>query len=252
VEDTRRALEFLYPRLDRITTMVFSLDTHLIHQVFHPSFWRDEQGHPPAPFTTITRDLVRSGKWKPVRHAEAILEYVERLESSGKYVLTIWPFHTLLGGVSHALVPAMMELAIFHAIARDTTTIFETKGSEPLTENYSVLSPEVTELAGKSVGGFNEPLFEKLMSHDRVYVFGEAKSHCVLSTLLDMKARIEKTDRDLAKKIYILSDAMSPVPPPPVSPLPPELDFPAIAERTLGELAKFGMNVVTTTSGHGL
>ncbi len=252
VDDTRRALEFFYPRIDRVTTMIFSLDTHLVHQVFHPSFWRDEKGQAPAPFTAITRDLVRSGKWRPVRHAEVVLEYVERLEKSGKYILTIWPYHTLLGGVSHALVPAMMELAIFHAVARDTTTIFETKGSEPLTENYSVLSPEVTELAGKRVGEFNEPLFETLMKHDRVYVFGQAKSHCVLSTLTDIRDRIEKTDRGLAKKIYVLADAMSPVPAPPISPLPPELDFPAVANRTLEELAKFGMNVVTTESGHGL
>ncbi len=252
VDDTRRALELFLPRLDRITTMIFSLDTHAVHQVFHPSYWRDESGEPPAPFTPITREDVARGRWRPVRDEAACVEYVERLEKSGKYVLTIWPHHTLLGGVSHALAPAMMELAIFHAIARDTKTIFETKGSEPLTENYSVLSPEVTELGGRRVGAFNEPLFDALMAHDRVYVFGQAKSHCVLSTLLDMRARIERTDKALAKKIYILSDAMSPVPPPPISPLPPSLDFPVIAERALGELAEFGMNVVTTTSGHAL
>jgi hypothetical protein len=69
-------------------------------------------------------------------------------------------------------------------------------------------------------------------------------------TLLDIRARIEKMDAPaLAKKIYILADAMSPVPPPPISPLPPELDFPAVADRVMGELAKFGMNVVTTSVG---
>jgi len=115
-----------------------------------------------------------------------------------------------------------------------------------------VLSPEVTELAGRTVGAFNETLFDTLMKHDRVYVFGQAKSHCVLSTLFDMRDRIDKTDRALAKKIYILSDAMSPVPAPPISPLPPALDFPAVAKRGLDELAKFGMHVVTTTNGHGL
>ncbi len=165
-------------------------------------------------------------------------------------MLTIWPYHTLLGGVSHALVPAAMELAMFHALARDAATVFETKGQNPLTENYSVLSPEVTELHGVRVGAFNETLFDTLMKHDRVYVFGQAKSHCVLSTLFDMRDRIAKTDRALAKKIWILSDAMSPVPPPPLHPLPPELDFPRVAERGLEDLRAFGMNVVTTTDGH--
>ena len=248
VEDTKRALEFFYPRIDRITTMVMSLDTHAVHQIFHPSHWRDVQGEPPPPFTPITRADALSGKWTPVRDREASIEYVGRLEQSGKYVLTIWPYHTLLGGVSHALVPAVMEMCILHALARDTKTIFETKGSEPLTENYSVLSPEVTELAGRRVGAFNEDLFATLMQHDKVFVFGQAKSHCVLSTLLDMRARIEKTPdgRGLAKKIVVLADAMSPVPPPPISPLPDSLNFPVIAERALEELASFGMNVTTT------
>jgi nicotinamidase-related amidase len=248
VEDTRRALEFFYPRLDRITTMVMSLDTHAVHQIFHPSHWRDDKGEPPAPFTPITRADVESGKWTPVRDREASIEYVARLEKSGKYVLTIWPYHTLLGGVSHALVPAVMEMCILHALARDARTVFETKGSEPLTENYSVLSPEVTELAGRRVGAFNETLFDTLMQHDRVFVFGQAKSHCVLSTLLDMRARIEKTPdaRGLAKKIVVLADAMSPVPAPPISPLPDTLNFPVIAERAFEELVAFGMTITTT------
>ena len=96
------------------------------------------------------------------------------------------------------------------------------------------------------VGSFDERLFETLMSHDRVYVFGQAKSHCVLSTLLDLRARIERTDRALARRIYVLRDAMSSVSPPDLDPLPPELDFPAVAERAFEELATFGMNVVTT------
>jgi nicotinamidase-related amidase len=248
VEDTRRVLELLHTRLDRITTMVFSLDTHSVHQIFHPSYWVNERGEHPAPFMPISRADVAARRWVPVREARASLEYVERLERTGRYVLTIWPYHALLGGVSHALVPAVMELAMLHALARRTNTIFETKGTSPLTENYSVLSPEVTELGGKSVGTFNEALFDTLMKHDRVYVFGQAKSHCVLSTLLDMRQRIAETDRSLAKKIYVLADAMSPVPPPPLDPLPPALDFPRVAERTLAELAAFGMNVVSTTT----
>ena len=248
VDDTRRALELLHARLDRITTMVFSLDTHSVHQVFHPSFWKDARGEHPAPFTPITKADVASGRWIPVRDRDACIDYVDRLERSGKYTLTIWPYHALLGGLSHALVPAVMELAMLHALARHTDTIFETKGMHPLTENYSVLSPEVTELSGQKVGAFNERLFDTLMKHDRIYVFGQAKSHCVLSTLFDMKERIAKTDRALAKKVYVLRDAMSPVPAPPIDPLPPALDFPRIAERGLRELEAFGMNVVTTSS----
>ncbi|CAN5204666.1 hypothetical protein BH09MYX1_BH09MYX1_38330 [soil metagenome] len=248
VEDTDRALRFLYRHLERITTLVLSLDTHRVHQIFHPSFWRDAAGKTPPPFTVIRARDVREGRWQVAQEIdeEAALDYVARLEENGKYVLTVWPFHALLGGMSHPLVPQMMELSIFHAAARQTETVFAMKGEHRWTESYSVLSPEVLEVSGTTVGRFDERLFETLMSHERVYVFGQAKSHCVLSTLLDLRTRIEKTDRSLARRIYVLRDAMSPVPPPKLDPLPPELDFPAIADRTLDELATFGMNVVTT------
>ncbi len=223
------------------------MDTHRIFQIFHPSFWMDDQGKPPAPFTAIAYDDVRAGRWTPIAHPAACLEYVKKLEATGKYSLTIWPFHTLLGGLSHALVPALMEAAIFHAVARTHQTHFETKGTHAMTENYSVLSPEVQELGGQSVGAFNAPFFQMLMDYDRIYVFGQAKSHCVLSTLNDLRDHITKVDPKLLDKVWVLEDAMSPVPAPPLSPLPPALDFPRIADRAIEDFRKSGMRIVKTT-----
>ena len=90
-------------------------------------------------------------------------------------------------------------------------TIFETKGESPLTENYSVLSPEVEQIRSRKVGRFNRSFFNKLLSYDRIYVFGQAKSHCVLSTLQDLLEQIKTIDKKLLKKVWILEDAMSPV-----------------------------------------
>ena len=247
VEDTSRTIEWLYKNLDRITQVAFSLDTHRVFQIFHPAWWIDDEGKHPAPFTSISLADVREGKWKPVAHPAECLEYVKRLEAAGKYTLTVWPYHTLLGGVSHALVPALMEAAMFHALVRSSQTHFETKGTHAMTENYSVLAPEVRELGGKSVGTFNAAFFKMLMEFDRVYVFGQAKSHCVLSTLKDMQEHIAGTDPALMAKIYILEDATSPVPAPPIDPLPPTLDFPRIADKAFAELKAAGMNIVKTT-----
>jgi nicotinamidase-related amidase len=141
----------------------------------------------------------------------------------------------------------MMEAALFHAAARKHQTQFETKGTHAMTENYSVLSPEVTELNGQVVGSFNAPFFKLLMEYDRVYVFGQAKSHCVLSTLDDLQAHVLATEPRLAEKIWILEDAMSPVPAPPLDPLPPHLDFPALAEAAIARWRKAGMHVVKTS-----
>jgi len=254
VEDTTRAVEWVYRHLDRITTLVFTLDTLSVFQIFHPASWVDREGRHPAPFTVITADDVRAGTWLPRLRAEsmpdftaACVEYCETLEASGRYVLTIWPYHALLGGVSHALVPTLHEAALFHAVARRSDPVFEMKGRSPVTENYSVFAPEVRRLQGIEVGAFNVPLFERLMAHDRVYVFGQAKSHCVLFTLRDLQRECEKRDPGLLDRIWILEDAMSPVTPPPLDPLPEPLDFPRVAERGLAELAAAGMHVVKTS-----
>jgi nicotinamidase-related amidase len=254
VEDSIRTVEWLYRNLEAITTLVLSLDTHSVHQVFHPASWVDAAGHHPEPFTVITAEDIRKRRFRPVLVVDGVadvealcLEYCERLERTGRYVLTIWPYHALLGGASHALVPALMEAAIFHAAARREETVFAIKGRAAATENYSVLSPEVQELGGRRVGNFDQALFDRLMSHDRVYVFGQAKSHCVRATLQDLLDECQRRDPSLLPRIHILEDAMSPVPPPPLDPLPEALDFPKVAERALDTFAAAGMRRVRTS-----
>ena len=247
VEDMQRTLDWLYRNLDKITDLYFSLDTHSVFQIFHPAWWADRDGQHPPPFTPISYKDVSEGVWTPVAYREECLEYCQKLELSGKYVLTIWPYHVLLGGLSHTLVPAVMEASIFHSLVRQCQTTFEVKGMHALTENYSVLSPEVQELGGEQVGEFNTSLLKTLVAYDRVYVFGQASSHCVRSTLIDIRDHLQATQPELLDRIWILQDAMSPVTAPPLDPLPPELDFPRIADDTLQELAQSGMHVVTTS-----
>lgn len=246
VEDTQRTLGWLYRNLSHITSLYFSLDTHNIFQIFHPAWWRDSSGRPPAPLTVIYASDIEAGYWTATRHPEASLAYCKALEASGKYVLTIWPYHTLRGTTGHALMPALGEAALFHSLVREEPINFETKGSEPLTESYSVFVPEVTELEGKKLGSFREGLLSTLLSYDRVYVFGQASSHCVRATLLDIKERLEESDPQQLQKFYVLQDAMSPVPPPPLHPLPESLNFPKIAAQTFETLREAGMNIVTT------
>jgi nicotinamidase-related amidase len=246
VEDMRRATEWMYRNLDRLTGLYFSLDTHSIYQIFHAAWWVDQRGQHPAPMTAITADDVRCGRWQPKFCADESLEYCQKLETQGKYVLIIWPYHVLDGGIGHALVPAVMEAAIFHGLVRGQAPHFERKGIHPQTENYSVFSPDVKTLARRRVGIFNRNLFDMLMNYDRIYVFGEASSHCVMETLRDLQAKISKINPSWMSKIWILRDAMSPVPPPPLDPLPAHLNFSAIAEQALCDFAQAGMKVVTT------
>ncbi|MCF6228199.1 MAG: nicotinamidase [Planctomycetes bacterium] len=246
IEDTRRSLSWLYRNMSRISTLLFSLDTHSEHQIFHPAYWTNEQGLHPDAFTVISTEDVRSKKWQPINQLARALEYVQELERFGKNALTIWPYHALEGSSGAALQSAVREAAMFHSLTRQVDTVFKAKGRQPETENFSVLQPEVLELEGEIIGSFNEQFYQQLMAHDRVYVFGQAKSHCVLSTLLDLKIRMQQENQPLSK-IYILEDCMSPVAPPPLEPLPPELDFPSVADAAIAELGQAGMQVVRST-----
>ena len=44
VEETARSVSWIYRHLDRLTGLVFSLDTHAVHQIFHPAWWVDAAG----------------------------------------------------------------------------------------------------------------------------------------------------------------------------------------------------------------
>jgi len=58
---------------------------------------------------------------------------------------------------------------------------------------------------------------------------------------------VSATDPKLAEKIWILEDAMSPVPAPPLSPLPDHLNFPKIADEAVAAWKAAGMKVVRTS-----
>ena len=255
VEDNVRLCNFIYRNLGKITEIIPTMDSHTAMQIFHPIFWINEAGEHPEPATMISLTEVQQGKWRvncDVAYSltngdvdqleQHALHYVRQLSDRGKYPLTIWPYHSMLGGIGHALVSAVEEAIFFHSIARKDKTNFELKGSNPLTENYSVLSPEVLDTAGgKAIAQKNVGLIEKLIALDRVVIAGQAKSHCVAWTIENLLSEIKNIDRNLAQKVYLLEDCMSPVV------IPGVVDFTAQADEAFQEFAAAGMNIVKST-----
>lgn len=242
VEDCARLCAFLYRNLRHVTQVVATLDTHSAVQIFHPQFWTNASGEAPAPYTQITLDDVRRQAWRPrveaARHVgwsdeelEAyVVEYLKNLE--GRYPLMIWPYHAMLGGVGHALVPKVEEAIFFHSAARRTEPWLEMKGDETLTESYSALRPEA--------GGMNADLLERLLSFDALVIAGQAKSHCVAWTVADLLTEIQRGDASRAERVYLLEDCTSPV-------VTPEVDFTAEANAKFAAFAEAGMHIVRST-----
>ena len=133
------------------------------------------------------------------------------------------------------------EARLFHAYARTSQSHVEVKGGNPLTENYSVLRPEVlSRFDGAALAQRNTQFLHTLLSADRVYIAGQAASHCVKSTIDDLLDEIAAQDPALAKKVYLLTDCMSAV-------VAPGADFTAQAEAALQRFADAGMHLVTST-----
>jgi nicotinamidase-related amidase len=224
-EDNRRLAEFIYKNLGAITQITTTMDTHFAYQIFSPAFWMGEDGAPLAPHREITAAQIEAGearpnpavaKWlasgnypwllKQVRH------YCSELEKAGKYRLYLWPPHCLLGSDGHALAGVIHEARLFHSFARGAQSWVEVKGGNPLTENYSVLQPEVrTRHDGQPLAQKNTLFLKTLLDADAVIIAGQAASHCVRSSIDDILSEIVATDRALAKKIYVMTDCMSAV-----------------------------------------
>lgn len=253
VEDNQRLCQFIYENLAAITTIAPTMDTHTAAQIFHPLFWVDAAGNPPAPMTMISYEEVVEGQWQinpeiapymsPNDLRQFVRHYTKRLTHDSKYPLTIWPYHSMLGGIGHALVSAVEEACFFHAIARNSPTRYELKGSNPLTENYSVLSPEVLEdEQGNAIAAKNTAFTEMLLSHDAIVVAGQAKSHCVAWSVDDLLSEIRARDPQLAHKVYLLEDCTSPVV------VPGVVDFTETADAAYQRFADAGMHRVTTAT----
>lgn len=254
VDDNRRLCEFIYRNLHLITQIVPTLDTHTAMQIFHAVFLVNEQGEHPEPFTLVSVEDIEKGVWR-FNSAVAdnleidaafgrryLLQYVRRLKEGGKYDLTVWPYHAMLGGLGHALVPAIEEAIFFHSLARFSQPDFQVKGNNPFTENYSVLRPEITgEVEDRKIAESNTRLMQKLMSFDAVIIAGQAKSHCVAWTIDDLLKDTNSLRKNLAQKVYLLEDCTSAVV------VPGVIDYTEPADAAFQKFAEAGMHIVRST-----
>jgi nicotinamidase-related amidase len=255
IEDTQRIASLLYRNLDRVTQVVVTLDTHTAAQIFHPLFWIDASGAHPEPHTVIALADVEGGRWRVnPRIAAAVsprrgfdlagwaLHYARRLDQGGRFPLVVWPYHSMLGGIGHALVSLVEEAVFFHAVARESPTRVEIKGRNALTENYSALRPEVgADATGTPIEPANPALVDHLLSFDQLLVAGEAKSHCVAWTVEDLLREARARDPRLARKVVLLDDCSSPVV------VPGVVDFTEQAEEAYARFAELGARRALST-----
>jgi nicotinamidase-related amidase len=250
IDDNTRLCEFIYSNLDIITEIIPTMDTHQAAQIFHSLFLINDKGEHPEANTLVSYDDIKNSVWKinpdvvkilGFTQEEAqkhLLHYTKSLKEKRKYDLLIWPYHAMLGGIGHALVPSVEEAIFFHSIARYSQPDFQVKGRNPLTEHYSVFGPEVTINAkGNKIADKNTALINKLKKYDIIIITGQAKSHCVAWSIDDLI----QEESELAPKVYLLEDATSPVV------IPGVIDFTEQADEAFKKFADAGMHIVKTS-----
>ena len=254
VDDNRRLCDFIYRNL--------GLD-HADHsQPGHPPRHADlprgvahRRRRPrPEPMTLVTEQDAAEGRWRvdpevaraagldPAYAQRHLEHYTHQLAERGKYDLTVWPYHAMLGGIGHALVSAVEEAVFFHGLARRSAPRFCVKGELALTEHYSMLGPEVTEGPdGEPIASTDHALVETLLGFDAVIVAGQAKSHCLAWTIDDLLAHRSVQEQQLAQRTYLLEDCTSPIV------VPGVVDYTGEADAAFERFAAAGMHVVRST-----
>ncbi|SFA85805.1 Nicotinamidase-related amidase [Collimonas sp. OK607] len=192
-----------------ISEISITLDSHHRLDIAHPGFWISATGSEVVPFTQISAADVRAVRYLPRVPAALprVLHYLDQLEAAGRYRLMIWPVHCEIGSWGHNV----------HADVRRAYNRWEegtlrsvnkiSKGSNPWTEHYSAVQAEVPD-PDDVLTQSNQAFLNSLAAADRIYITGEAGSHCVKATTEHIA---DYFGPQHVAKLVLVTDCMSPV-----------------------------------------
>jgi nicotinamidase-related amidase len=186
-----------------------TLDSHQHLDIAHPTFWRTAAGEPVAPFTQISADDVREHRYEPRLPGAGprVLAYLEQLERQGRYRHMVWPVHCEIGSWGHN-VHAAVRAAYNGWEERTLRSVRKvTKGENPWTEHYSAIQAEVPDESDPATL-LNAGFVAQLRRADRLYITGEAGSHCVKATTEHLARELSDAE---TKRLVLVEDCMSPV-----------------------------------------
>lgn len=209
-EDSARAAKLIEGIGSTLHDIHATMDSHHLLHIANYPFWISPKGNHPDPFTAITSAEVEAGEWRATIPSlqKRALDYVKTLEKNGRYTLTIWNPHCLIGDVGFTLMPN-----IFNALRKweeDNIAMVDyvSKGSNLYTEHYSAVRADVVDPADPTTQ-LNKRLIDTLEEADEILFFGEARSHCLANTMYDIADGF--SNADYVKKMILVEDCTSDV-----------------------------------------
>lgn len=237
-KDMERLADFILRNQSKIDYIGLTQDSHLVIDISHPPFWEDKNGNFPAPFTIISANDVKEGKWTPKFYPTLALKYLEDLEAQGEFPHCIWPIHCVDGSDGAAIYPALMDAVKEWSANQCKWHKIVKKGIHPLTEHFGVFQANIP-IPGEEGTQLNDRLIKILNEYDVVYFAGQAKTHCVATSL----KQAMKFDETLAKKFVILENCMSSVP----GEVAPGTTFDDLAQPIYDDAKALGIPFVKST-----
>lgn len=229
--DMLRVADAVQRGLRGISELTVTLDSHHAVGIERTSFWQQGDGSAVAPFTLVTAASVRAGQLVP-RNPQAldrVLAYLDALEAAGRQ-LVIWTVHCVQGTWGHNLHAAVAQAAAAWENARQRPCTKLLKGHNPWTEHYSPFRAEVpcpddpsTQLQTAQIA--------RILASERIYVAGEAASHCVRAAVEDLLPLLPAGQRE---RLALVQDGMSAVP-----------GFEADAQAFLAQMAAQGVRLIS-------
>jgi len=231
--DMQKLSNFIIENAEQIESIIVSLDMHMLEDIAHSIYWIDSEGKHPEPFTNITFNDVKSGIWKtknPIMQSH-VLYYLEQLESGGNFVHTIWPNHCIAGTQGSNIFPTLLVAIKNWMEVSKKPFITYIKGMNPTSEQFGIFQEEVQ--TSDIEGDFNHNLFKQIFKYNQeVLVAGQAKSHCVATSLKQIYEMFPNT----IKNITLLTDTTSNV-----------TGCEHIADKIYEDLRTAGMKELTTS-----
>jgi nicotinamidase-related amidase len=211
-----------------------TMDSHHLIDVAHPIMWIDSKGNHPTPFTIITVNDLKSGKWTTTNpmFQSRMISYCETLEKNSRYPLCIWPPHCLIGSWGHNIYPELYEAITKWEESCFAMVDYVTKGSNIWTEHYSAVQADVPDATDPGTM-LNTRLIQTLQEADIILIAGEALSHCVANTIRDIANNFGEEN---IKKFLLLEDCCSSV-----------TGFDQLGIDFIKEMTKRGMKISKST-----
>ncbi len=231
VQDVERLATLVERNGKQIDHIIVTLDTHHVLDIAHPGFWQDSDGKPPVPFTPISLADLEAGTWQPVFEADYVKEYLRKLEAQGEFQHFIWPEHCLVGTRGASLAEPIAQALEKWSQREQKNYAAVMKGLHPLAEHFGVFQAQIP-VPGAPETSLNRPLLDDLARYDQIWLAGEARSHCVATSL----RQLLRFAPEIATKVTLLTDCTSDV-----------TDMGHLAEPIYAEALALGVSFTTSS-----